>query len=268
MKIVKNTLVQVDSSDVKKGVLRLPESVKKIDDEVCLCLDILEKVIAPNLTQIGNDNFRLCNALTTFEAPVLTQIGNYNFRLCNALTTFEAPVLTQICNDNFHECNALTRIKIGENNLNVKCVDGYTFVIESEKTTKGIKIYTGFNLKGTDSKGKLYNEKIYIAEKEGFFAHGSTIKLAISDVHFKIIAEKIKKEPINEDTEISVMYYRTVTGACDLGCREFMKANNIPFKVENEKTIEETTIKAKDLIVLLEKSNAYGLSKFKELLNF
>ncbi|MFL0067880.1 leucine-rich repeat protein [Tenacibaculum maritimum] len=246
MKISKGILLSIDSTDIKKGVLKLPETVKQICDKVIECNDDLVKVIAPSLTQIGNYNFRVCNALTTFDAPVLTQIGNYNFRVCNALTT----------------------LKFGKHKLKVKCVDKIPFIIEREKTTKGIRIYTGFNFKGTDENSSLRNETIYVAEKGNFFAHGSTVKLAISDVQFKIVAEKLKNNPINEDTEITVMYYRTVTGACDLGCREFMESNKIPFKVENEKTVELTPIKARDLLPILEKNGAYGLSKFRNLVKF
>ncbi|CAA0144229.1 conserved hypothetical protein [Tenacibaculum maritimum] len=165
-------------------------------------------------------------------------------------------------------CNALTTLKFGKHKLKVKCVDKIPFIIEREKTTKGIRIYTGFNFKGPDENGSLKNETIYVAEKGNFFAHGSTVKLAISDVQFKIVAEKLKNNPINEDTEITVMYYRTVTGACDLGCREFMESNKIPFKVENEKTVELTPIKARDLLPILEKNGAYGLSKFRNLVKF
>ena len=103
MKIKNGTLVSLENSDIKKGVLKLPKSVKKIDDEVIKDYPDLEKVFAPALEQIGNDNFRVCNALTSFDAPVLTQIGNDNFRVCNALTSFDAPVLTQIGNDNFRD---------------------------------------------------------------------------------------------------------------------------------------------------------------------
>lgn len=61
---------------------------------------------------------------------------------------------------------------------------------------------------------------------------------------------------------------RTITGACDTGCRDFMQRNNIPFKVENDKTVEVNPIKAKDLLPLLEKSNAYGIERFRSLLTF
>ena len=44
--------------------------------------------------------------------------------------------------------------------------------------------------------------------------------------------------------------------------------NNIPFNVVDSESIVLEPISAKDLLPLLEKSNAYGLNKFKELLTF
>ena len=108
----------------------------------------------------------------------------------------------------------------------------------------------------------------FIAEKGSKTAHGKTIKKAVSDLEFKFIAEKLKSEPIKEDTEFTVKYYRLLTGACDSGCRSWMKNNNIPFKVVGEDTVEEKPIKAKDLLPILEKSNAYGFEKFKSLITF
>jgi len=51
------------------------------------------------------------------------------------------------------------------------------------------------------------------------------------------------------------------------------KVNNwsekaIQFTVSDGKLIEKSPIKAKDLLPLLEKSNAYGIEKFKSLINF
>lgn len=108
----------------------------------------------------------------------------------------------------------------------------------------------------------------FIAQKGDYTAHAPTIKKAIQDVEFKIIAEKIKKDPILPDTEMTVKKYRIITGACDYGCREWMGKHNILYKVEDEETVELQPMKAKDLMPLLEKSNAYGIEKIKELICF
>ena len=116
---------------------------------------------------------------------------------------------------------------------------------------------------------KLHSPKeFYIITDGTTHAHGDSIKSAKEDLRFKLIAEKLKKDPINADTELTVMHYRTITGACDIGCRDFMTRNNIEFKVENDKTVEINPIKAKELMPLLEKNNSYGLERFRSLITF
>jgi len=150
---------------------------------------------------------------------------------------------------------------------NYKSVDNTLFIIESEKTSKGIKIYSGYILqKIVDN--KPLKKHCFVAEKESFYAHGETVKTAISDLQFKIVAEKLKNDPIKKDTLMTVKYYRLITGACDLGVREFMKQNGLEFNVENSVTVEVNAIKAVELLPILEKNNAYGLGKLKSLLQF
>ena len=132
----------------------------------------------------------------------------------------------------------------------IKVVDSYGMKVNSTKKVKGFTIYDcNFLGRGDHS---------YVAEKEGFTAHGETIKKAIEDVQFKIMSEKLQKEPINADTMIDVNRYRIVTGACEMGVESWVKDNNMT----NE------SYRADELLKVLEKTNAYGLSKFKELVNF
>ena len=122
--------------------------------------------------------------------------------------------------------------------------DGILTKVLSVKETNGYTIYTT-NLG-------------FIAEKGNYTAHGTSVKKCIQDVEFKVISEKLKKEPIKENTIITDQYYRLITGACEQGVKQWRMQNNIE--------IEE--IKAKDLLPLLEKSNAYGLENFKKLIQF
>jgi hypothetical protein len=41
----------------------------------------------------------------------------------------------------------------------------------------------------------------YVIKKGKYTAHAKTVKKAIIDVEFKILSEKLKKNPINKDTE-------------------------------------------------------------------
>ena len=156
-------------------------------------------------------------------------------------------------------------IKIGKHKLSYKNIDSLVFIIESERTSKGIRIYKGYNFVSmTDN--VIEKQPCYVAEKDGFYAHGETLKKAIRDVQFKIVAEKIKKDPIYPDTELTVMYYRTITGACDHGCRSFMDKHKIAYRIEGDETVEVKPMKAKDLLPLLK--GKYGYEKFKSLITF
>ena len=105
----------------------------------------------------------------------------------------------------------------------------------------------------------------FVAHKGEYTAHGKTIKKAVSDVEFKIVSEKLKKEPIKEDTVITIQHYRLITGACESGVISWMK------QVFNEKErakILDKGINAKELLPILTKHNAYGIYRFKSLITF
>ena len=160
---------------------------------------------------------------------------------------------------------------------------GLTTVYRSNKNVKKLK--EGYNKKGnycyfdgilarvdavSVKKGyTIYTTPFYvIAQKGKYTAHEKTVKKAIESVEFKIVAEKLKKEPIKPDTLMTVKYYRLLTGACDMGVRDWMSRNNIAFKVVDGNTVEEKAMKAEELLPILEKSNAYGVERFKELVKF
>ena len=156
--------------------------------------------------------------------------------------------------------------------LNYKSADNTLFVIDRERTSKGINIYTGYVIERITD-GKADKKPCYVAGKENFFAHGETVKKAIGDLNFKIVADKLKNEPIEADTMFTVERYRIVTGACDLGCRSFLDRFEIPYTIENEgkdneRTVEVDPMRADELLPLLRKSDAWGVHKFEKLVNF
>ena len=71
---------------------------------------------------------------------------------------------------------------------------------------------------------------------------------------------------------LTIAYYRAITGACRFGCESWLKQNNIAYKWvgigDNAVPVEDKPIKAVDLLPILEKSNAYGVEKFKSLITF
>ncbi len=180
----------------------------------------------------------------TLTAPKLEKSGSIYVRQNATLTAPKLEIKNNIA-------------KINNKEYKIIYNDNIPFFIEGQKTSKGIKIYSGLtNLEIKNS--NISGTKTFLVEKEGFSSHGKTLKKAINDLQFKVISEKLKSEPINKDTIITDNYYRLITGACELGMKQWREQNN--FKNEQ--------IKAKDLIPMLEKTNAYGLGKFKELISF
>ena len=101
-------------------------------------------------------------------------------------------------------------------------------------------------------------EYYLVSDGGNYHAHGDTLAAAKDDLRFKVMAEKLKSEPIHADTMISVKYFRCITGACEYGTMAWMEANGV--------TVSE--MRADELLPLLERTNAYGLSKFKSLITF
>jgi hypothetical protein len=188
---------------------------------------------------------------------MLASVGNDSFRCNSSFTGGEFPMLASVGNDSFR-CNAsLVYIKTKKHEFKTKNVDEFCFVIESEKTSKGIKIYSGYNFISM-SENVINKQVSFVSEKDGFTAHGETIKKSISDLHFKIVSDTLKKEPIKKETIIDVKYYRLITGACDFGVKNWMKENGMT----------KESYKAVDLFPILKKTNAYGFEKFKQLITF
>jgi len=123
-----------------------------------------------------------------------------------------------------------------------------------------------------NKRGNVYRVKKVHSQKEFYLvtdgtthAHGDTLQKAKEDFRFKLIADKLKKDPIKEDTVITTQYYRVVTGSCEMGVSNWMQSN---FNEKERNKILKNGIKAKDLLPLLEQSNAYGLERFKSLITF
>ena len=114
-------------------------------------------------------------------------------------------------------------------------------------------------------KGNVFKVKRLNTTKEFYlvtdgkynFAHGDTLKEAKEDLRFKVMAEQLKNEPILPDTVVTVKHYRLITGACEFGVKDWMQRNEV-----------KEGLTAKELLPILERTNAYGLDKFKSLVKF
>ena len=84
------------------------------------------------------------------------------------------PNCTTCDNYCFNSNQALTTMRLNKYKLNVKDVDGFCYVVESRRTTKGVTVFTGYNLiRMTDV--RIEKNESYVAEKEGFMAHGESL---------------------------------------------------------------------------------------------
>jgi hypothetical protein len=106
----------------------------------------------------------------------------------------------------------------------------------------------------------------FIVQKDRYFAHSNSLKEAFADLEFKITSDKLKNSPIKKDTLITVAHYMAVTGACNFGCKNFMESNKIPFHMEGERVVEDSPIKAVELLKILKKTHAYGADRFEKLI--
>jgi len=210
----------------------------------------------PALTTVGNYSFRYNDAFTGGDFPALTTVGNDSFRSNSAFTGGDFPALTTVGNYSFRYNDALFSLKTKKHDLKIQTIDGMSFIEENKRSSKGIKIKIGFIFNGIVD-NEIQKKYCFITEKDGFFAHGIELKKAISDLNFKIVSEKLRKEPIYNDTVMTDNYYRLITGACEMGVKNWRESNNI--------TVDEITVE--ELLPLLEKSNAYGVEKFKSLIS-
>ena len=134
-------------------------------------------------------------------------------------------------------------------------IDGiFCEILNSRDSKFDGDIYTVFS-------GKKVNkdEYFYIVNKGTYYAHGTELDKAFEDLQFKMMAEKLKKEPIHADTIVSIKHYRLMTGACEMGCNNWLAQNNLQGVTE---------MKASELLPLLEKTDAYGYTRFKQLVSF
>jgi len=233
MKINGNLIVTKENQKTFKELTEVSGSVD-VQEGATFTAPALVKVSGSVYVQEG----------ATFTATALAESGSVYVQ---EGATFTAPALAGKNNTAFFDKKEHKVI----NN------DGLCFYVTNERTSKGIKIYSGYhNVTIFDS--LVQTDSSFVVEKDGFSAHGENLKKAISDLQFKVVSEKLKKEPINAETIITDQYYRIVTGACEFGVKQWRQQNGI--------TQEKIT--AKELLPILERTNAYGFTQFKKLINF
>ena len=101
-------------------------------------------------------------------------------------------------------------------------------------------------------------ERVFVAKRGDFNAHGDTVKEAVSDLLFKEqqamdVSEHVKR--VKEQGYVTPNDYRLLTGACRQGTEQFLQANG--FTWEDRLPIGEVCELVKD---------QFGGSRFIELM--
>lgn len=148
----------------------------------------------------------------------------------------------------------------------IKSINGETiYIIDSVPTL--LDRVKGNVAKGRILKDDLTFEKCYVAKQDGYFAHGKTLREAMSALTDKLlegmpeeerIAEFIKAHKWGEKYSAVDFYdwHHKLTGSCDMGRREFAASHG--FKVT-----EDELLTVEEFIKLTE--NSYGSGVIRKL---
>ena len=121
--------------------------------------------------------------------------------------------------------------------------DGVRKKVIKQRKQKEIEIY--------------YFEDGVCIKKDGIYSHGKNLKEAKEDWIYKVSnRDSSEYKDMNLDTIVTfeemIKIYRTITGACGFGCKDFIKSNKVK---KQDYSIHE-------IIDLTQ--NQYGSNKFKE----
>ena len=172
---------------------------------------------------MGQYAFKNCKSLKEIIIPEgINKIKVCTFDNCISLKEINIPKGVEIMdNYPFYKCTNLEKITYQGKEHQVKCIDDYCMEIHSTKQKEDFTIHKASYF-STD-------EKCFIAEKDGYYAHGGSIREALTDLQFKLDEQKDYPEiikNINEKGYFGANDYRLLTGACKQGTNKFIEDNN------------------------------------------
>ncbi len=209
--------------------IAIPDSVTKIEDRAFYECTSLEKItISDNVTKIRESTFCGCASLKEITIPDrVTKIEKGAFGGCKSLKEITIPdCVTHIGNYAFDWCKKLRQITFKNQTYSVKCVDGYCMVVLCKKQMQDITIL----------KCKYFPERkgtVYVAEKDGYAAHGKTLREAVNDLQFKMLQDANLDEHIQRIKQQGYMNandYRLLTGACREGTNRFLQERGLTWE--------------------------------------
>jgi hypothetical protein len=247
-------LIECDTIDLSHNKLnKLPENFHLIK---CNYLYLNNNKI----TELS-DNFHLikCTNLYLSDNEITELPDNFHLIKCNSIDLSFNNTIKLPENINLIKCNVLLFIY-----YKLYCNHQYFDEVEITKEY----IYCDGLLTWYDTKKQINDYTVYfgrfgeiIVTKDNLtFAHGNTIRQAISDLLFKL-SDRNKDEYLELNKNVQypienmIVMYRTITGACSFGVEEFMKSKNF-----------NDTISLNEINAII--GNNYGSKSFREFFNF
>jgi hypothetical protein len=217
-------------------------------------VDLSRLTHLPENTAFTNGGYVYLSRLTHLPENIAFTNGGHVY--LDNLT--HLPENTTFANDGYVKLSSL----VGEQHsyrgqvITLRNVDGYTMLIESEKTIKGVTLCKARYFGGGDL-DKL--KPCYVATIGGNHAHGATAREAIQDAKDKAAINIDPSEvvaAIKSAGHVTLSQYRAITGACREGCRQFLASIGRP---------DVTGLSLDEAKTLVR--GHYGYEKFIEALN-
>ena len=193
-------------------------------------LNIYADVELPKLETVGGDLSINADA----ELPKLETVGGDLY--INSGAELDAPKLKNK-NDNTAKtiCQAALDLSFKKKGL-VK-IDGILSWLFSKKKLKDLVV---FKVKIV---GKL--KFSFIVERNNQFSHGETVKNAIESLRYKLTdrdTTRFKKWTITTKVSVedAIQAYRAITGACELGVKNFCESIKVPKRIKISEVIKLT----------------------------
>jgi hypothetical protein len=201
------------------------------------------QVTAYNSSQVtayNSSQVRACDSsqVEAYEKAVIRVLSN-SVKI-NSLLDYSTAIIEN-CNPGIIKQDNTALIRHIPSDLNISFdtwldrgvvrADGIYKQLVSKKTLNGIDIFEVKEFFNSDKNS-------YVVRRGNTFSHGETINKAIEDLRYKLQDRDLSefnswKNDVNLELTLdeAIQGYRTITGACELGTKQFVTSSNIPDKL-------------------------------------